>query len=256
VFYEKDDETVYAVKRPGISTYITGSGQAQGIFSYNGTLFDFNNYLLFDDFTQDPTGKLGTSHDPQITLPEGEGWTSVFGDDVTRNLLATSSGIVVDEPIGGVLDAEYYSENIINSGIGFQFTLILQIPAALDTNVTTDIYWNGYTAGFSNTAGLRVLFDSNGLEIDAVTSGGIGNFVLYADTSPYLNTEMTITSLHNTTTGAMTVSLNGTTVITDTFTPAGSNYFPYLAAACTYNPSLVTNDPVIIKRCFYRKTFP
>jgi hypothetical protein len=42
VFYEKDDETVYAVKRPGISSYITGSGQAQGVFTYEGEVFTFS----------------------------------------------------------------------------------------------------------------------------------------------------------------------------------------------------------------------
>jgi hypothetical protein len=39
VFYDKLENTVYAVKRPGIETLITGSGQGQGIYVFDRYLF-------------------------------------------------------------------------------------------------------------------------------------------------------------------------------------------------------------------------
>jgi len=51
IFFEKAQNGVtYAVKRPGISSYAAGSGQAQGVFTWNDSLFQFmsepNNSLV------------------------------------------------------------------------------------------------------------------------------------------------------------------------------------------------------------------
>lgn len=47
VFYDKSKaENIYATKRPGITNYVTGSGEASGIFGYGDDLFIFSDPSL------------------------------------------------------------------------------------------------------------------------------------------------------------------------------------------------------------------
>jgi hypothetical protein len=64
VFYDRNvSGTLYAVKRPGIISEITGSGLAQGTFYYNGVLYvwdESNDPLIPDQYDPTDSGDFGT----------------------------------------------------------------------------------------------------------------------------------------------------------------------------------------------------
>jgi hypothetical protein len=85
VFYEKDSKgTVFAVKRPGIATHITGSGQASGMFgnvTFELPIMNWNEVIWSGDKFCAITNKtyMNTGHPSMSIVSEnGKDWRQGF----------------------------------------------------------------------------------------------------------------------------------------------------------------------------------
>lgn len=83
VFFDKSSQgTVYATKRPGITSYVSGSGQAQGIFygfifsapsyDWNDIVWNGTTYCAVGNFDTATSGIYGMS----MTSSDGRFWTN------------------------------------------------------------------------------------------------------------------------------------------------------------------------------------
>jgi hypothetical protein len=81
VYYDSVENSKYAVKRPGIESFISATGQGLGIFFYDDDVFTFTSpYKFLDTFTGDTTTNL-TSHEAEV----GGKWA-------TSNLITMQGG--------------------------------------------------------------------------------------------------------------------------------------------------------------------
>lgn len=119
VFYDKEEDKVYAVKRPGIATYISGSGTAQGIFGWQNKLFHATSTPVtgyFDIFAYGNGMWVGGSSDgAQRTLAystDGIVWTvqTIFASNTVLGNL-TYAGSYFYALQGGNTSLFYYSSD-------------------------------------------------------------------------------------------------------------------------------------------------
>jgi hypothetical protein len=162
IFYDSVENTTFAVKRPGIDTLISGLGEAQGIFSYQDTIYTF--YTLAAQNTPHAlgtgdskfiavyTGGFSLASNSTVTewtknaLPDSRTWSAVAYKSPTFVAIAGgASSICASSPDGITWTARTMPAARAWTGIVSNGTIFVAVCSAGGPTTTAATSTDGFT---------------------------------------------------------------------------------------------------------------